>query len=272
MTRLGLSSYAAAWQIGIPGFEQPEHPLDAFGLLRLADELRLKRVQIADNMPLDALDAGALERLREDARARGIAVEVGTRGIAADYLRRYIDIAAYFASPILRVVVDTAAHHPAPEEVVTLIRAVLPDLQAHGVTLAVENHDRFKSRTLADIIEAIDSPQVGICLDTVNSFGALEGTDVVVASLGAYVVNLHIKPFTVRRMAHNLGFEVIGTPADEGMLDVAWLLDTLHGYNRPLDAILELWTPPETRLSDTIAKENAWIRQSVAYLRTLMED
>jgi hypothetical protein len=39
-----------------------------------------------------------------------------------------------------------------------------------------------------------------------------------------------------------------------------------------VNAILELWTPPEPEIAATIAKEENWARQSIAYLRTLIPD
>ena len=56
-------------------------------------------------------------------------------------------------------------------------------------------------------------PYVGICLDTVNSFGSLEGPEVVIETLAPYTVNLHIKDFDIRRTDHNMGFTIFGTPA-----------------------------------------------------------
>lgn len=270
--RLGLGSYACAWAIGVPGYEPPEMPMDAFGLLRFADELGLRVVQYADNLPLHGLSADERAALSDEAKRRGISIEVGTRGIATEHLREYIEIARYFASPILRVVIDTATHQPEPDEIVALVRAVLPDLKAAGVTLAIENHDRFKVATLAAIIETLDDAHVGICLDTVNSFGALEGPDVVVAALGQYVVNLHVKEFIVRRLSHNLGFEVTGLPAGRGMLDVPLLLDALGQSGQEFNAIIELWPAPEATMAATIAKERAWVVESAAYLRTLIKD
>src|SRR5215213_2972456 len=108
MTRLGLGSYACAWAIGVAGYEAPETPMDAFGLVRFAAELGLKLVQIADNLPLEALSEAQRQRLRDEAERHNVAVEVGTRGIQTELLRRYIDMAGYFSSPILRVVVDSA--------------------------------------------------------------------------------------------------------------------------------------------------------------------
>lgn len=272
MMRLGLGSYACAWAIGVPGYETLQAPMDAFGLLRLADELGLRVVQYADNLPLHGLSAEERRALRDEAQRLGISIEVGTRGIATAHLRAYIEIAQYFASSILRVVIDTATHHPEPDEIVTRIRAVLPDLKAAGVTLAIENHDRFKVATLAHIIEMLDAENVGICLDTVNSFGALEGPDVVVAALGEYVVNLHVKEFIVRRLSHNLGFEVTGLPAGQGMLDVPALLAALGQHGRDFNAIIELWPAPEATIAATVVKERAWVVESAAYLRTLIKD
>jgi sugar phosphate isomerase/epimerase len=170
------------------------------------------------------------------------------------------------------VVVDTKDHHPSPEEVVGLVRAVLPELEAAGIALAIENHDRFKARTFAEIIEAIHSPFAGICLDTVNSFGALEGPEVVVSALAPYVVNLHVKEFIIRRASHSMGFSITGMPAGQGMLDMPWLLDQLNRFGRSYNAIIEQWPAPEAAMEATIAKELDWVRQSVAYLRTVIPD
>lgn len=270
MTTLGLGSYACAWAIGVAGYEAPAAPMDTFGLLHFADQLGLKLVQIADNLPLHMLDDSQRQMLHKEAAKREIAIEVGTRGIQPENLRQYIAIAGEFGSPILRIVVDAPDFHPTPNEIIAIIRDHLPLLESTSVTLAIENHDRFKVGTLADIITALDHHNVGICLDTVNSFGSLEGPEVVVAALGRYVVNLHVKEFIVRRMDHNMGFIITGAPAGQGMLDVPWLLAQLHGYRRQFNAIIETWLPPEATIHGTINREADWARQSINYLRTLI--
>ena len=272
MTTLGLGTYGTAWAIGVPGHEQPSSPMTHTQFLQFAAELGLCLVQYADNLPLHVLSDGEQAQLRRQAHERGISFEVGTRGISTDWLVRYIALAQAFGSSLLRVVVDTKDHHPSPEEVVALVRAALPVLEAAGVTLAIENHDRFKARTLAEIIEAVDSPLLGVCLDTVNSFGALEGPEVVVPTLGPYVVNLHVKEFVVRRASHSMGFSVTGMPAGQGMLDMPWLLGLLDDFGRSFNAIIELWPEPEPTTDATIAKEREWMRQSVTYLRTLIPE
>jgi len=177
-----------------------------------------------------------------------------------------------FSSPLIRVVVDTADHHPEADEVVALAKEVIGDFERAGVCLAIENHDRFPVRVLADICERIGSDQVGICLDTVNSFGSLEGPEVVVDVLGPRVVNLHVKEFHVRRVDHSMGFVIEGRPAGKGMLNMPWLLEELGLHGRDYNAIVELWPAPEKTMAETVEKEAEWVVQSVGYLRTLISE
>lgn len=265
--RLGIGSYTYTWAVGVKGSE-PAAPLTARGLLHRAQELGVDVVQYADNLPLDTLRPEELAALR--AEAGPIEIEVGTRGIHPDHLARCLETAWEVGSPILRVVVDREHHQPEPEEVVGRIRSFLPRLERAGVTLAIENHDRFGADTLAEIVRRIDHPRVGVCLDTVNSLGALEGPAAVVDALAGYVVNLHLKDFEIRRAWHAMGFVVEGCPAGQGRLDVPWLLERLRDAGRDPNMIVELWTPPEPDPAATIAKEAAWAMQSIAYLRTLV--
>ncbi len=269
--RLGISSYTYTWAIGVPG-RPPARPRGAIELLDKAAQLGVRVVQMADNLPLDRLPSVELDALERQAATRGLCIEVGTRGIELDHLRAYLRLAERFHSPILRVVVDTATHQPGEDEVVERVRALAPELERAGVCLAIENHDRFPVRALARIMERVDSRHVGICLDTVNSFGALEGPEVVVETLGPWTVNLHVKDFVIFRASHMMGFAVEGRPAGQGRLNIPWLIDQLRAMGRDPNAILELWTPPEGHLSDTIAKEEEWAAASVEYLRRHIPD
>lgn len=270
--KLGIGSYAFAWGIGVPGYPQPDAPMRYTDLLQITADLGLAVAQIADNLPLHTLDDSERAALKAFADAHGLAVEVGTRGIAPAHLRQYLQIAADFDSPILRVVVDTADHHPDVPEIIDTLRGILPEFERHDIILAIENHDRFRAVQLVQVMQALDSPYVGICLDTVNSFGALEGPAVVVEQLGPYVVNLHVKDFKIARVDHNMGFVLEGAPAGEGMLDVPWLLAALDGNGRDYSAIIELWPAPEADMAATVAKEMAWAQQSVRTMRQWIKE
>lgn len=272
MIRLGLGTFGVAWSIGVPNYPQPTHPLDAARFLQMAHDLGLKVVQFGDNLPLHKMPAAQRKALKAQADRLGLQAEVGMRGIQPPDLETYIRIAAEFESPLLRVVVDSPGHHPEPDEVASIIRGVLPLLASHNVVLAIENHDRYPARVLADLVQELATPSVGICLDTVNSFGSLEGPEVVVGTLAPFVVNLHVKEFVIRRVDHNMGFVITGAPAGQGMLDIPWLIGKIQAHRPTFNAIVETWLPPLADMDATAALEREWVRQSVQYLRTLIKD
>ena len=273
---VGLGSYALAWAIGVPGYAAPAHPLTHRGLIERAIELGLTRVQFDDNLPLDTLPEHELTALLDFAAQQGIAVETGTRGIAPEHLRTCLELAQRCGAPFVRVVVDTPQQHPSPADVVAALRVMQPDYESAGIVLAIENHDRFTAAMLVDILHALDSAAFGICLDTVNSFGAMEGPEVVIEALGRYVVNLHIKDFRIQRLSHNMGFSITGTPAGAGMLNVRQVIGQLRRHGRvpgvDYTATLEQWPPFSGDVQDTIAMEAQWLARSVVYLRQMNMD
>lgn len=264
---LGLSSFTYTWEVGVPGWPVPD-PLTAVGLVRRAAAHGIRLVQIADNLPLEVLTDAELDELVGEAAALGVALEVGTRGTDAERLRTYARLAARLGSPFVRIVVDLGDDHPSPDEVVDRLRAVEQEYRDLGLTLAIENHDRFTTGQLLGILDAAGD-WVGIVLDTVNSFGAEEPPATVVPALGPRAVNLHIKDFTIRRHRHQMGFEIEGTPAGDGLLDICGIVEQLEAAGRVRSAILELWTPPAGDIEGTIRKERDWADRSLAYLRTV---
>ena len=224
-------------------------------------------LQIADNLPLDTLSTAELNDLRDEARESGVDIEVGTRGISAAHLQRHLEIAGILGSPIVRVVIDRGDDHPSPEDALSRLSRVESDFRSAGVVLAIENHDRFSVAQLATLVTKLGD-WAGICLDTVNSFGALEGPAVVVEALGPLAVNLHIKDFVVERAGHAMGFSVEGRPSGAGQLDIPWLLAQIERHGAVCTGVIELWTAPEATLKETIAKETRWAQESIDYLRT----
>jgi sugar phosphate isomerase/epimerase len=109
-----------------------------------------------------------------------------------------------------------------------------------------------------------------VCLDTVNSFAALEPPEVVVRTLAPYTVNLHVKDFDVVRVGHQLGFSIEGKPAGKGRLDIPWTIEYLKSKGRDPNAILELWTPYAGTVELTIAREEEWAAESMRYLREII--
>jgi 3-oxoisoapionate decarboxylase len=267
--RIGLSSYTYTWAIGVPG-HWPNEPLSLIQLVERARSLGVSALQVADNLPLHEVGQSDLDEFESRARELQIPVEVGTRGIDAGRLQAYVSLAERFGSPILRVVIGGTTHDPTPDEAIAILRPQRPLFEEAGVMLAIENHDKFSTDELVHMVEELGTTWVGICLDTVNSFGALEGPEVVVEKLSPFTVNLHCKDFVVSRAEHMMGFTVEGRPVGQGQLDVPWLIEQLGGTERDISAIIELWTPPGASLESTIVTEREWAEMSVRYLRELI--
>ncbi len=263
--RLGLSTYTFPWAVGVSGHEPP-HPLSAVELVRRTRSLGLGLVQFADNLPLHELSEPALDHLAAEAEGQRVDLEIGTRGIGP-HLRRYAEMAVRFGARFVRIVVDAGDDRPTVAEAAHRLAAYEAEFRQRGLLLAIENHDRFCVDELVELVARLGNWS-GICLDTVNSLGALEPPRTVVNRLGPLAVDLHLKDFTIRRHTHQMGFEVEGTPAGAGLLDIPWLLAQVASAPRLRTAVLELWTPLQSTVDATVAKEMAWASASVDFLRT----
>jgi 3-oxoisoapionate decarboxylase len=269
--KLALSSYAYNWAVGVSGYP-PERPMTVFDLLDQAVELGVHVVQVVDNIRFEQLQREEQECLACRADQQGVEIEVGVRGIQGNHLEESIHLAERMHARILRTVVDKGDYRPSEEEIVRTIKVVLPLLEKSNISLAVENTERFKARTFAQLIQKLSSQNVGICLDTTNNYGIGEGIEAVVKTLGPFTLDLHLKDYSIRRMSHQLGFILEGCPAGHGQLDIPWILKELRRFGCDPSVVLELWTPPEASLEDTIDKEKKWVAQSIKYLKGLIPE
>ncbi len=241
--------------------------MTAHALLERAISLGVRVVQYCDNLPLGQ---GDVQTLCTRAAEAGVCCEVGTRGTSPAHLHAMLTFARRMGSSIVRMITDTADDHPTADEIVRRISEVMPAYEGAGVALAIENHDRFTAQALVHMLKCIGSDHIGICLDTANSFAALEGPEVVVNTLAPWTLNLHVKDFVVLRSPHQLGFVIEGRAAGQGQLDLPWVLDMLQQAGRKPNVILELWTPLVGSLAETLRCEERWAVESLAYLRSLL--
>lgn len=262
---LGISSFALGWALQ----SQSRTYLSIAELVRTAVEYEIDCIQFGDNLPLHQMTLDQQESLRRQLVSNNIRVELGARGLTSGHLEHYLGLCSFFDAPLLRFVIDDDDYLPELKAVAVIVREVLTVLGKQNVTLGIENHDRFKARELADLIESIGSEKVGICLDGVNSMGAGEGLEYVSDVLAPHTVNLHIKDFLVERLPHKMGFTILGVPAGEGMFNVPGMMEKLSRFNRCKSAVLEQWVPFQDNLETTIAIERQWADKSIRYLRTL---
>jgi sugar phosphate isomerase/epimerase len=266
--RLGISSWTYPWALGVAGFPPPPRPLTLAGLLDRAAALGVGVVQVADNLPLHKLDAAERRDARHQAAGLDLTIEIGTRGVEPAHLRCYLGLAVEFDAVLLRTLTHTVESQPTLELAEQWIREVLPEFEDAGVTLGLENYERHSCRDLGALVRRLESRHVGICLDTVNSLGALETTERVVETLAPVTVNLHVKDFVIGRVQQMMGFVVTGAPAGEGMLNIPWLLRQMSQRDKNMSAILEQWPPARESVEAAIAQEREWAERGVRYLHS----
>lgn len=264
--KLGVSTFTFPWAIG--GVE-PEHPvvMSAFELLEKARALGADVLQIADNLPIGHLSNDELAQLKKSADSFGIDLEVGTRGIKSENIERFLEIAQILGSPILRVVIDGKGHEPEINEICDLLQPFASKFKSANIKLAIENHDRLTCAEFNEIIDRVGSDWVGICLDTVNSLGAVEAPNTVIPALAPRAINVHMKDFEIVRTNGQMGFTVQGTALGQGRLDVSAVIAAVGGSARSITSVIELWTPRQVSYEATVALEDKWATQSVAFLR-----
>jgi len=233
-------------------------------LLTRAAILKVSVVQIADNLPLDLLDSTELNNARDRATKLGLTIEVGTRGVEPDRLLRYLEIAKILNAGLVRTLISCPDRRLSLEEAEPQLRQVLPKFAESRVILGLENYEAHRCIDLANLVRRLESDYVGVCLDTVNSLGALEPPEYVIETLAPLTVNLHVKDFVIERVHSKMGFTVRGVQAGCGMLDVPSVLKQMPSQD--ISVILEHWPPLESSIDDAIALEQEWAARGVEYL------
>ena len=273
--KLGINSYTYMWNIGFkgpnPAFPdaeaRPAHPLTALGLLQKARDLGVRLVQTGPNLPLDRLSAAELEEFIQCAGAWDITLELGTRGLDFDHLVRQAALAKRIGARLIRSLPEIGGQYISDaRQIPALVQPLLPLLEAEGISLALEN-GRVPAADLRAALDEIGSPRVGVVLDMVNSMAVPEGWKYVSRLLAPHCMCLHYKDFAIRREWHMMGFICEGTPAGQGMLEPDWLFDTLKTSPYDYNVILELWPPEQANLADSLALEQRWAVESIAFLR-----
>jgi sugar phosphate isomerase/epimerase len=264
--KLGIGTYTYMWSIGFEG-ARPAVPMDALGLLSMACDLGVRVVQFGPNLPLEQLHRRELLKIADCARHSGIELEIGTRGVDAGHLCQILELAVGLGCGLIRTVPESPdGQVPSHEALLGGLREIGPELERCRVRLALENGN-IPSQRLAETLDALANPWIGITLDTANSLAIPEGTQQVVKALSRHTMCFHIKDFAVQRVWHRMGFIVEGRPAGQGQMDLPWILDELKSGDADPNAILELWTPEQADIEATIALEHLWAKESVRYLR-----
>jgi sugar phosphate isomerase/epimerase len=226
-------------------------------------------VQIADGLPLHTRSEAEIDQFARLAAERNIELELAARGFALDHLRTYIALANRLKARVLRIVDEPPSGEAGLQDYIEVLRAVAPDCARNDVRLAIENYDRFPVAQIRQIVQAVNSPFVGTCLDPTNSLASNEDTVRVFDALEEFAFCLHMKDIAIRRAPDGGGLLVVGCPMGEGQLDIAGLVARAQRTGRAMNVIIEAWLPWQGSLEESLRAEWAWAEGAVRYLKAL---
>jgi sugar phosphate isomerase/epimerase len=111
-------------------------------------------------------------------------------------------------------------HQPQIERLAAMFRKAVRVAETHGVRLAVENHIDFTADEMLQLIEAVNSPHLGINFDTGNFVRLLDDPIKGMEKLAGYVYATHIKDLKVQKgVAADEWYFFSSTPVGDGIVD-----------------------------------------------------
>jgi 3-oxoisoapionate decarboxylase len=170
----------------------------------------------------------------EAARLRGRAEAVGVRlvpdsGRAVEApLEALIPLAAALGSRSLRLTLSgilegdrRAMGQAGWEELCAAsarrLREVRPLAEAHGVALAIENHQDADSDDLLRLCDTVGGDHVGVTLDTGNPLAVGEGPVEFAERIAPVLKNVHLKDYRMHRTAS--GYRLVRCALGDGVVD-----------------------------------------------------
>jgi sugar phosphate isomerase/epimerase len=288
--KLGLHTYTLhLWGLGQNWGIQADPRPKEINLLQLMDkavEWGLDGLHIT-GCDLETKDDDRLQEINQAAKAHGLYLEYNysraeefdarltdtveegihiTHKLGADLAKLSLDIrrprplyGSCFHPMVMRQLCD----------VYDEVMAVLPLLEKTGIKLALENHTETFSDEIIWLIEQINHPLVGACVDTVNSMGVLENPEDAVEKLAPYAFSNHFCDHKLDRDQFGIRFH--GVALGDGDIDCFKTYNTIRELS-PTDRItFEIeWDMGEDSLEVARQKEMDACIKSIKYARDVL--
>jgi sugar phosphate isomerase/epimerase len=216
----------------------------------------------------EALDGYGFERVWAWGHPNGLR-SGEDRGAARD-LVAHLGHARAVGADVMRIVGGSRRTRPASfarhkRQLGGMLRRLLPAAEDHGVVLALENHIDLTADEMVDLMRSLDSPWLGVCLDTGNNLRLHEDPVAVAEKLAPLARATHVKDIGVRRGDPKEFAFWPSVPLGEGLVDLGRVVGLLRraGY-RGLLAIEVDYLHPD------YGDEDRAVAASVRYLKALL--
>lgn len=176
------------------------------------------------------------------------AADTDARRAQLAHIGRAIEVTHFLGGPLLRITTGGQEGDPdATGRVVEALRAVLPAAMASGVKLAIENHLGLSAdpHALAEIVQAVHLPHVGVCLDLGNF---REGeAEQGIRALAPHAIHVHAKSYSFgadgeeTRINYRTAMEALRAAGYDGVLSIEFEGDgdAADGIRKTRDLIVK---------------------------------
>lgn len=281
--KLGIDSYCyhrffGEWYANIQS--DPGRRMTVWDFLDRAQALGVQGVSL-ESCFLPAHDAGFVEQLAHTLQAKNLepvwawghpnGLGSGSRPEEVQSLIDHLDVARRIGAKVMRICGGSRHTRPAhwPEHrsrLLAMIRPLLAHAERHGVVMAMENHVDMLADEMVELVECINSPWFGVCLDTANNLRLFEDPTEVARKLAPFARATHIKDLTTQRGNPKTFAFWPSVAVGDGLVDVAAILQILRDVHyKGLLAIEVDYLHPQH------GEEDQAVAKSVAYLKGLLQ-
>jgi sugar phosphate isomerase/epimerase len=282
--KVGIDSYSYHRHFGEVYPEPKTHKkiMTTFDFLKRAKELDVDGVSLEScfiekfddsylNKIKDTLDEYKFDRVWAWGHPDGL--EGGKNEEALKDMIKHIDYARAIGAKVMRVVGSSLTfrfdpHEPQLERLTKMFKEAVKVAEDADIKMAVENHFDFDSDEFLSLIQAVDSPNFGLTLDTGNFFRMLDEPVLATQKLGKYVFATHTKDLRITPNTYtNEWYFFSCVPAGEGFVNLKEIARILKdfGYQGMLAYEADYLHPD-------YEDEDAVVAQSVKYLKQMVSD
>jgi sugar phosphate isomerase/epimerase len=120
------------------------------------------------------------------------------------------------------------------------LKGMRDTIDGQPILVGIENHKDFHAAELVELLNALDTPRIGACVDFGNNVALLESPLETIAALAPFAITTHVKDMAVRRSDE--GFELSEVPLGEGLLPLAEMIAALRARRPEAPLCLEMIT------------------------------
>jgi sugar phosphate isomerase/epimerase len=261
--------------------------MSTFELFDKAVRLGLDGLHLDDGV-LETLDGSYLKDVKAAAKEHGLYLEynfsmdMGGMGIGIQHdLDEAIATAENLGADIVKVSMDLKRPRPVsgsrfhPEVMAQMksfasqLKASAAKADAAGIRIAVENHCDSFSEEILWLLDRVNSPVVGACIDTVNALMVMEDPMQAIENLAPRAFTNHFRDDRIEFQRY--GFKLTGAAVGEGDIDMkrAYEIIKTTSAMRRINIETEMEIPMDN-MQQALRMENETIERSIRYCRKIL--